>query len=87
MVEARSGAEAIDTMRHASAGAEPPHSVWAVLRTAIRSTGDNALIWRLTDQSYRLARGYAKVVRTKWARIRAGDALERYERDDLKETF
>ena len=54
---------------------------------AIASTDADDLIWRYTDQTYRLARGYGKEVRDKWEKLREEKALEEYERDDLKETF
>ena len=41
----------------------------------------------MTDQTYRLARGYAKAVREKWETLRTQRDLETYEKDDLKETF
>jgi hypothetical protein len=45
------------------------------------------VIWRTTDQSYRLARGYSKDVREKWKQFRGDDDLTEYEKDDLKEAF
>jgi hypothetical protein len=45
------------------------------------------MIWRETDQTYRLARGYSKGVKEKWTQIRKRQDLETYEKDDLKETF
>ncbi|MHC4414121.1 MAG: hypothetical protein ACYS0G_02425 [Planctomycetota bacterium] len=65
----------------------PPHSIWVVPREEIAATGKGDLIWRLTDQSYRLAHGYAADVRDKWEQIRARKDVEEYEKDDLKETF
>jgi 1,2-phenylacetyl-CoA epoxidase PaaB subunit len=83
-VEAASGAEA-----HAAACAEHPdaNSVWAVPEAAITATSDDDLIWRHTDQTYRLARGYSKDVRRKWEQIRADRDLKEYEKDDLKDAF
>ena len=54
---------------------------------AIAATDAGDVIWRYTDQSYRLARGYSKDVRKKWEKIRAERDLETYEKDDLEETF
>ncbi len=64
-----------------------PHSVWVVPRPRIASTDESDIIWRLTDQTYRLARGYSTEVRTKWKKIRADRDLKEYERDDLKDSF
>ncbi|MHC4446723.1 MAG: hypothetical protein ACYSXF_02810 [Planctomycetota bacterium] len=71
----------------AQAAEQRPHSVWVVPRPHIASTDESDIIWRLTDQTYRLARGYAGEVRTKWEKIRAERDLEQYERDDLKDAF
>ena len=53
----------------------------------IAATEENDLIWRYTDQSYRLARGYVKDVREKWEAIRERAAYDEYEKETLKETF
>ena len=46
------------------------------------------MIWReTTDQSYRLAKGYSKIVRQKWDALRASKAVDAYQSEDLKETF
>jgi hypothetical protein len=63
------------------------HNVWAIPRAQLLSTGEDDLIWRYTDQSYRLARGYSREVRDKWKTIRAEQDLEAYEKEDLTETF
>jgi ring-1,2-phenylacetyl-CoA epoxidase subunit PaaB len=62
-------------------------SIWVIDRAHIASTRDDDLIWRLVDQSYRLARGYSQSVREKWEKVRAERDIEEYEREDLKETF
>ena len=86
-------AESIDApstaaaMAQARAAHEDMHDIWIVPETAIVTTGDDDLIWRYTDQTYRLARGYSKDVRSKWERIRAERDLSEYEKGDLKETF
>ena len=56
-------------------------------RPHIAATDESDIIWRLTDQTYRLARGYSTEVRTKWEKIRAERDLKEYERDDLKDVF
>ncbi|HWB20966.1 MAG TPA: hypothetical protein VG711_11745 [Phycisphaerales bacterium] len=62
------------------------HAVWAIASPAVISThGD--LIWRHTDQSYRLARGYGREVRAKWTTFRDEKKLAEYEKDDLHDAF
>lgn len=62
------------------------HAVWVIPTDKIISThGD--LIWRHTDQSYRLARGYGREVRAKWVAFRDEKQLAEYEKDDLAEAF
>ncbi len=68
-------------------GAGAYHSIWVVPKNLIRSTAEGDLIWRHTDQSYRLARGYAKDVREKWEAVRVERDVDEYQKDDLKETF
>ena len=46
------------------------------------------MIWReTTDQNYRLAKGYSRVVRQKWDAIRAKEAVDTYQEEDLKDTY
>lgn len=62
--------------------------MWVVPREAIISTGyDNDLIWPLTDQGYRLARGYAADVRRKWEQFRTTRDVDEYQREDIKDAF
>lgn len=86
-VHAASADEALkcagDTIDGASAG----HSVWAIDRATIVATEPDDLIWRHVSQDYRLARGYSRDVREKWERIRAVEDVDRYQAEDLKETF
>jgi len=63
------------------------HNLWAIPSEAIAATDDTDLIWRHTDQSYRLARGYSRDVRTKWERVREEQALREYEKEELTEMF
>ena len=59
-----------------------------VPKEAVTATNyDTDLIWRHTDQTYRLARGYSKPVKDKWQKLRRAEDLKEYEKDDLKETF
>jgi 1,2-phenylacetyl-CoA epoxidase PaaB subunit len=85
-VEANSPQNAIDAACRSTKQAQSAHAIWAVPADRIISThGD--LIWRHTDQSYRLARGYGREVRAKWTAFRDEKQLAEYERDDLKEAF
>ncbi|MGI9014339.1 MAG: hypothetical protein ACR2GY_08835 [Phycisphaerales bacterium] len=85
IIEARSAQQAIDAAR-ASIAADANH-IWAIPVAAIATTDPSDVIWRMTDQSYRMARGYSKAVRQKWEVIRAERDLHEYERDDLQDTF
>lgn len=86
-VRASCAAEAITLAPTVLPGAENMHNVWAIPTSELFSTPADEVIWRYTDQSYRLARGYSKAVRDKWQRIRSNPDLTEYERDDLKEVF
>ena len=60
--------------------------IWVVPREALLGTDyDHDVIWRLTDRTYRLARGYQ--VRKKWEQFRTKQAVDQYEKEDLKEAF
>jgi 1,2-phenylacetyl-CoA epoxidase PaaB subunit len=85
-VEATQAHEAIEAARKALKQATNAHAVWVVPSQHVLSThGD--LIWRHTDQSYRLARGYGREVRGKWIAFRDEKQLAEYEKDDLAEAF
>ena len=43
------------------------------------------IIWRSTDRTYRQARGYQ--VRKRWEQFRSKQAVDKYEKEDLKEAF
>ncbi|MCH8005896.1 MAG: hypothetical protein IH888_06650 [Planctomycetes bacterium] len=86
-VEAESSREALDTARRDISGAAEARSIWVALSERIVATGPDDVIWRLTDQTYRMARGYASEVRAKWEEVRARKDIEEYEKDDLKEMF
>jgi len=51
------------------------------------TTADDMVIWRHHDMDYKLARGYSKVVRAKWTRIRDTKAYEQYQQEDIGEHF
>ncbi len=62
--------------------------LWVVPRGAMISTGNHGeVIWPVTDQGYRLARGYAADVRRKWEYFRSKKDVDQYQKDDIKETF
>lgn len=62
--------------------------MWVVPRSAMIATGDgDDIIWPLTDQSYRLARGYAAEVRRKWETFRSKADVDTYQKEDIKDTF
>ena len=63
------------------------YAVWLIHVDDISRTAADDLVWPLSDQSYRLARGYSKVVREKWDALRTQRDLDDYRKDDLKETF
>lgn len=86
-INAETSGAAINAARSAKPQAKKAHGVWVVPRDEIVSTRSDDLIWRYTDQTYRLARGYTKEVKEKWKRFRAEEALREYEKEDLKEEF
>ena len=62
--------------------------MWVVPRDAMIGTGyDSDLIWPLSDQNYRMARGYASDVRKKWERFRSAKDVDDYQKEDLKESY
>lgn len=63
------------------------HNLWVVDWKDITATRDGEMIWRTTDQTYRLARGYSKDVRQKWEAIRAAREVDEYQSEDLQNTF
>ena len=86
-VDATSSDDAFAAAREVH-GEEPAcHGVWVAPADEVASTPPGEVIWRFTDQNYRMARGYAKDVRDKWEKVRATRDIVEYEREDLKETF
>lgn len=85
-VEGAKPQAAIEAARKKIRQATSAHVIWAVPADKVIST-DGDLIWRHTDQSYRLARGYGREVRAKWIAFRDEKNLAEYERDDLQESF
>jgi len=85
-IDAATPQAAIDAARKTMKQAASAHAIWVADVTKLLSTHDD-LIWRHTDQSYRLARGYGRDVRAKWIAIRDEKQLAEYEKDDLQEAF
>jgi 1,2-phenylacetyl-CoA epoxidase PaaB subunit len=86
-LEADSPSAAIDAARKTVRMAQNAHCVWVVPSDRIVKSAADELIWRHTDQSYRLARGYGREVRAKWIAFRDEKKLAEYEKDDLAEAF
>jgi len=60
--------------------------IWVVPREAMIGTeSDKDVISRLTDRSYKYARGYQ--VRKRWEQFRSKKDVDQYEKEDLKEFF
>ena len=60
--------------------------VWVVPRDAVlRTDYDKDLVFRLTDQSYRFAKGYD--VRGKWRKFRDQKADAEYAKEDIRHHF
>jgi ring-1,2-phenylacetyl-CoA epoxidase subunit PaaB len=65
------------------------YTIWtSPISKLTKIDGASDMIWReTTDQGYRLPRGYSRVVRQKWDALRAEQAVDNYQEEDLKETF
>ena len=87
VVNAKSAAEAIELAKQQVDDAKDMHNLWAIPVEELIATDNNDVIWRFTDQTYRLARGYSKSVRQKWQVIRAEQDLVEYEKEDIEESF
>lgn len=85
-VQAGGPGDALEGAR-AKPQAAKAHCVWVAPIERIVATAHGELIWRHTDQTYRLARGYTKGVKEKWKQFRGDDAMKEYEKEDLKEEF
>ncbi len=85
-VDAVDAAMAMQFAREHYGRDQPCVHIWVVPREAMVGTDyDHDLLWRTTDQSYRLARGYS--VRRKWEQFRSRKDVDEYEKGDLKEAF
>jgi 1,2-phenylacetyl-CoA epoxidase PaaB subunit len=85
-IDAAKPQAALEAARKSIKQAMTVHAMWVAPVDRILST-HNELIWRHTDQSYRLARGYGREVRAKWIAFRDEKQLAEYEKDDLAEAF
>jgi 1,2-phenylacetyl-CoA epoxidase PaaB subunit len=52
-----------------------------------QTSPDELAIWRSHDMSYKLARGYSKDVRAKWAQFRSKTDLDKYASEDMKDHY
>jgi len=87
-VQASSGTDAKAKGIEAFAGKRSTCSIWTCPFSELtRIDGETEMIWRTTDQQYRLARGYSKVVRKKWEALRSKKMVDTYQDEDLKETY
>jgi phenylacetate-CoA oxygenase PaaH subunit len=88
-VEATNGKDAKEKCKEQLVNGKPYYSIWSCpLSKLTKVHSDVNMIWReTTDQSYRLAKGYSKVVRQKWDALRASKAVDQYQSEDLKDTF
>jgi ring-1,2-phenylacetyl-CoA epoxidase subunit PaaB len=60
--------------------------VWVVPRSAIiRTDPEKDLVFRLTDQNYRFAKGYN--VGEKWRKFMSQKEYDTYKKEDIKEHF
>jgi phenylacetate-CoA oxygenase PaaH subunit len=86
-VEAVDSAMALQFGREHYGRDQPCVQVWVAPREAfLCSDHDHDVVWRLSDQSYRQARGYLHV-RKKWEQFRSAEAISKYAREDLKEAY
>ncbi len=86
-VHAPDAATAIDRARTTFAG-DRVRSIRVVPTCKIHeTTAEELLIWRTHDMDYKLAKGYSKVVRAKWTKIRDQQAYEGYRQDDIEKHF
>jgi|SRR5581483_1649091 len=85
-VDAIDAAMALQFARQHYGRDQPCVHIWVAPRDAMLGTDyEKDLIWRTTDQSYRLARGYQ--VHKRWEQFRSKKDVEQYEKEDLKEAF
>ena len=88
-VEAENGTDAKTKCVVQFIGDKEYFTIWSAPNSLlIKIDSATDMIWReTTDQNYRLAKGYSRVVRQKWDAIRAGEAVDKYQEEDLKDTY
>ncbi len=87
-VDAPNDALAFEFARRHYARDQACVDIWVVPREAIiRKRSDDELVYPLSDQDYRRAKGYSADVARKWRQVREEQAVRAYEQDDLKEAF
>lgn len=88
-VDASNGKDAREKCKEQLVKDKPCYSVWACpLSKLTKVHSEENMIWReTTDQAYRLAKGYSRIVRQKWDALRASKAVDQYQSEDLKDTF
>jgi phenylacetate-CoA oxygenase PaaH subunit len=85
-VDAVDGPMALQYAREHFGQDQPCVHIWVVPREALIGTDyDKDVIWRSTDRSYKLARGYQ--VHKRWEQFRSKKDVEEYEKEDLKEFY
>ena len=86
-VQANCSEAALEQAKQSAPDIAACHSLWVVDLSDITATREGEMIWRTTDQTYRLARGYSKDVRRKWEAIRAARDVDEYQSEDLQKAF
>ncbi len=84
-VDAADGEMALRFAREHYGRDQPCVQIWVVPREAILATDHDEVVWRLSDQSYRQAKGYE--VGAKWQEFRQKRDYDEYKKDDLREAF
>jgi len=88
-VKAENGKDAREKCKEQIVHDKPFFSAWVCPLSKLTKIHSNEdMIWReTTDQSYRLAKGYSRVVRQKWDALRESKAVDQYQSEDLKDTY
>lgn len=64
------------------------HSIRVVRSSDIfTTTKEELIIWRTHDMTYKLAKGYSKLVREKWTQFRDEKTYEQYRKEDIANHF
>mgnify|MGYP003318714204 CR=1 FL=1 len=87
-VVASNGKDARTKCKEEIVGDKSTYAIWTCPFSQLSRIDDSTdMIWRTTDQRYRLAKGYSKIVRKKWDALRTEKAVDKYQEEDLKDTF